>query len=156
MLLLDLLQPLLVKQVVSSRAIVVLVMSQGLQHCLHGESLEVRGILQSGLRVLLALLFCWVQRYSVLFDNVDDKLRVDFNFLVGLVLVVLHNCVCGDVVRNLCFLREDVKGEQRRTVRLTLLAFIEVLDEPRVVPDLLNRVSFFRIRVQYFLYQVST
>ena len=49
MLLLDLSQPLLVQQVVRGRAVVVLVVRQGLQHCLHGEALVGRRVLQVGL-----------------------------------------------------------------------------------------------------------
>lgn len=84
----------------------------------------------------------------MLLDYVDDELRIYFNFLVGLVLVVLLNSVSRDVVRNLCFLREDVQSKQRGTVRLTLLALVKIFDEPWVTPNLLDRVPFLRICIQ--------
>lgn len=96
----------------------------------------------AGLRVLR-----WIQRYLKLLDHLLNDLRIDFNFLVRLVLVILQDRVRRHVIRNLGLLGEDVKSVQRRTIWLTLLGLIKIFNEPGVVANLLDCVSFIWVRI---------
>ena len=89
MLLLYVRKPLFVQQVISGCAIIVLVVSQGLQDGLNSKWLVLSWVL------CLLLLCCslgvlsWVQWNLVFLNHVLHNLRVNFYFLVRLVLVVL-------------------------------------------------------------------
>jgi hypothetical protein len=85
---LNVLQPLFVQQIISGCAIIVFVVGQGLQDGLNSEGLVLSWVLC--LLVLCSLcVLRRIQRNLVFLNHVLHYLRVNFYFLVRLVLVVL-------------------------------------------------------------------